>query len=191
MKMKYALFVAAWFVGIAAQAASITLVYQGDNEVADDGAILVNDGDVLTFELIADFSDTPTLGGGLDIVYDPTRLDAMNYVAWCCPSSFPGDPDLLPGRVFNLTFGQFEGITTELVGTIDFTYFGVGGLAETVITMEGTTGNGGPFISAEDFMTILDVEYGTVTLREVPVPGAVWLLASALLGLFSRQLGRR
>ena len=187
MILKYGLVAAAWCISVAAQAASVTLAYQGDNEVASDGAIFVSDGDVLTFEIVVDFSDTPTLGGGLDIVYDPTRLDAMNFIRLCCGGSFVVEPDTLPGRVFNLAFGQFGGITTDLVATIDFAYAGVGGLAETVIMMETTTGTGGPFISAEDFMTILDVDFGTVTLREVPVPGAAWLFASGLLVLLGRR----
>ncbi|MFK8014669.1 MAG: hypothetical protein AB8G17_04460 [Gammaproteobacteria bacterium] len=46
-----------------ANAASVSLIYTGSNAIDDDGAIRANSGDVLSFDLVMDFSDRITVGG--------------------------------------------------------------------------------------------------------------------------------
>ncbi len=56
-----------------ANAASISLNYVGEADVVD-GAVQVFVGDIVTFDVLMDFTDEPTIGGGFDILFDTTGL---------------------------------------------------------------------------------------------------------------------
>ncbi|MEO1575670.1 MAG: VPLPA-CTERM sorting domain-containing protein [Pseudomonadota bacterium] len=165
------------------QAASLSLIYTGDIAVADDGAILATNGDLLTFDLIMDFSGPGeiTLGGGFDIVWDTAGFEFVEYVsAGLGEASFGRDPEVQDGRLFSGAFGAFAGLTgPDLVATLTFRVMGPPGVYE--INPTATDGIGGPFISALDFLTVLEPEYNGI--RIVPIPAAVWLFGSGLLAL--------
>lgn len=71
------------------------------------------------------------------------------------------------GLIQDFGLGRFSGYTEFEGSQMTFRYLGAGAGVET-------------FISAIDFVTILDVDYQGVVLREVPLPGALWLLMGGL-----------
>ncbi len=170
-----------------ADAASVSLAYAGANPIAGDGAILVADGDVLTFDIIWDFSGPgeATLGGGHDVVFDSSLLRFESFAfdpAICGISPCQlRDPDILDGVVEGVAFGSLSPIVGPArLAFVTFTYTGAGFQGDTVLWTRATTGYGGPFISALDGMTVIDVDFGSTTLRAVPLPAALWLFLGAL-----------
>ncbi|MFK8017492.1 MAG: hypothetical protein AB8G17_18860 [Gammaproteobacteria bacterium] len=173
------------FYANAVQAANMSLVYTGAGEVAEDGAVLVQNGDVVTFDIVADFSGPGeiTIGGFFDVIFDSSliELDDYFYTFAACG----GDPCQLPqpqdigGRLESFGFGVFGGLTgPTAVASVSFFYVGEGNGSDTVISTDASALGG--FISELDFVTELPVDFYGVTLRQVPVPAAVWLLLGAL-----------
>ncbi|MFK7886460.1 MAG: VPLPA-CTERM sorting domain-containing protein [Gammaproteobacteria bacterium] len=165
----------------SANAASMSLMYTGDNQMID-GVIQAEGGDALTFDLIMDFSGDGeiTLGGGFDINFDAAGLTFDTYQsAGLGEASFGRDPEVQDGRLFSGAFGAFAGLTgPATVATITFIANGEAGLFN--VSPSGTDGIGGPFISAVDFITVLDVDYNGADVQVVPVPAAVWFMLSGL-----------
>ncbi len=146
-----------------------------------------------------DFSDDPTLGGGFDIIFDPSLV---SYV----PNSYITDPLLLSDpdftrddnplvtdptkqveiqadRLAGAAFGNFGGLAgPALVGPLLFTADAAG---TAVFSLGASTSTAvGGFSSAITFTEQFPNFIGTtVTISEVPVPAAVWLFGSGLLGL--------
>lgn len=175
-----------------ANAASVSLVYTAgstiDEAIADDGAILANSGDMLTFELVMDFTDIPTLGGGFDINFDTGGLSFVSYdSAGLGEPSFGRDPDVEDGRLFSGAVGAFGGITEGLIATITFMAGQTAG--DYGVAPSGTDGIAGPWIDFADFITLIEPDYNGATVRVVPVPAAVWFMLSGLGALVG--FGRR
>lgn len=174
-------------MAMSAQAASISLVYNGPNPMGDNtDIILAGPNELLTFDVVMDFSDAPTLGGGFDIVFDPSSLEFESFTNnEIGEDGFGRDPDEFDGLLESWAFGAFGGMTgPDIVGTVSFTY--LGGLTE--ISLTATSGIGGPFVSFDNPGSMLDVDFGSVQV--VPVPAAVWFLLSglgALLGVRNRK----
>lgn len=174
----------------SAHAVSLSLVYTGGSSVDEprpadgDGAILANNGDVLTFELIMDFSDWPTIGGGFDINFDAAGLSFLSYQsAGLGDPDFGRDPDVEDGRLFSGAFGSFNGLVgPDLVATIQFVVDGVPFADPYDLSPGDTTGPGGPFI-AFDVFDVLHPEFSGESVRVVPIPPALWLLTSGLCAL--------
>ena len=167
-------------------AASLSLVYTGNADVTDDGVILALPGEVITLDLVMDFSGPGEgiLGGGFDINWDADAFDFVDYAsAGLGEPSFARDPDVEPGRLFSGAFGAFGGLSgPDLVATITFQ---VNNPAPGLYTFlpSGTTGIGGPFISSEDFVTPIVPDYVGVGVYIMPIPAAAWLFGSGLLAL--------
>ncbi|MFK7888399.1 MAG: VPLPA-CTERM sorting domain-containing protein [Gammaproteobacteria bacterium] len=175
----------------AAHAASVSLVYTGANDIDDDGAILAAAGDTLTFDLVMDFTDQITLGGGFDINWDSSVFALESYVsAGLGDPSFGRDPVLEDGRLFNGAVGNFNGLTEGLIATLSFQVLAFPAtMADGMITPSGTDGDSGPWIDGVTFVDVIDdVEYNGLGIR-VPVPAAVWFMLSGL-GVLA-GMGRR
>lgn len=143
----------------------------------------------IIMDLQMDFSDDPTVGGGLDIFYNDSLVDFVSFV----PNLALGDPDFsrIPdddglGMLEGLAFGDFGGLSGPAsVGTLTFDTLMPG---TAVFTMGETTDplKGGGFISAVTFSGQDPMFVGaSVKISAVPVPAAVWLFGSGLLGLVS------
>jgi len=167
----------------SANAASISLVPTS----AVDG---VSAGDIVSFDVVADFSDVPTLGGGFDIVFDSSALAfsslTNNQVG---DPAFGRDPDILDGLLESWAFANFNPLSGILaVGSVSFEV--LGGFTSTTVGTSATNGIGGPFVDGNDFISIIPVEYSSVTVTsQIPVPAAVGFLLSGLGALFG--FGRR
>lgn len=179
--MVIALFLAAAQVG--ANAASLSLNYTGSNALADDGAVLARYGDLLTFELIMDFSEEPTIGGPFDIVFDDDGLQFVSYLSAGLGEPFFGrDPDHVGGGLlFGGGFGSFTGLTgPDLVATV--TFLAQGPTGDYHVTPTSYSGPAGPFMSA-DLVTAIYPEFYGADVRIVPLPAAVWLMLCGIGGL--------
>ncbi len=142
-------------------------------------------GDVVELELVMDFTDDPTLGGGIDIFYDDGLLSFASFVF----SPELGDdpalrrlPDELDGELNGLAFGNIDGLSgPSTVGTLSFTALGEGTSPLTMAQNEGPPpeDNPGPFVSASTFEP-QDVVFENASVSIVPLPAALWLLLAAL-----------
>lgn len=143
-------------------------------------------------QLWMDFSADPTLGGGIDITYDPGLLSFNGFSfdsaflthtdpTMTCPGAM-GCPTLnsVPGTVFDIAFGNFVGLSgPSLVGTLSFTAVGTG---TATISTTGTSGTAGPFVSATTYMPQTMNYTGTsIVVSSVPILPSVWLMISGLL----------
>jgi len=170
--------------GLAARvdAASISLTPQAQT---------VDAGGSLLLDLTMDFSDDPTVGGGVDIFYDASKLTYVGFVfnsGWGNDAFYNRQPDNIAGELNGLAFGSDVGVSgPATVGTLTFT--AGPGQWTTALTMAANDSPAGGFYSARTF-TLQTVSYQGATASTVPLPGAVWLLGSglaAMVGLRRRQ----
>lgn len=179
-------------IAAAANAASLSFVYTGNNDVDNDGQIVALVGDSIAFDIVMDFSNDPIISGGYDVLFttDSLRFEAWEDVAFGDPV-FGRSPDNFAryGLLESAAFGSFTGLTgPATVARVSFTFLG-GAIA--TVELAGTSGIGSPFIST-DLVTAVDVDFGSATIR-APLPGAAWLLMSAmgaLVGIRRRRLPR-
>jgi hypothetical protein len=179
------------FGASAVQSATISLI--------PTSSTTINISDVVTFDLYLDATDlAELLGGGLDVFYDASILtyngdfafdagipnEGFNFVGDDCAVTLTANCSG-PGEINAITFGSFAGLTVGsgyLVGSLSFT-----GAAEgiSVLSMLDNDLPSGPFTNL--FGTPIDpgMMYAgaTVVVSAVPVPAAVWLFGSGLLGL--------
>lgn len=137
-------------------------------------------GDTVSLDVIMDFSDVTTIGGGFDIVYDSS---ALSFVAWnpnpVGDPSFARLPDISDGLLSGIAVGEFNtGITgVQNLGTVQFEVLALGG----EVSGADTNSPAGPFV---DFSTfgVIPVEYNTAVVGSavIPVPAAVWLMFGGL-----------
>ncbi len=139
--------------------------------------------------------DEATLGGGVDLLFDPSVLDFV---------FFEFDPGLEDDPSFRLTplspingdrlvlgFGDFNGIAgSRLIGTVTFDAVGLG------IANLSTGPNlqpAGPFVSAASPLDLLLMEFEGSTVTVVPEPSPLGLLILGSGGpiLFGSKGGAR
>lgn len=150
-------------------------------------------GDVVSFDVVMDFSDELTLGGGFDVVFDSQSVQFESF--YRNPDlgvpEFGRDPDIFEGLLESWAVADpFILPAVATIGNIVFTVLpGMG--QSTAIATQATNGVGGPWISAVDFRgLVLDVNYGSATITQVPLPAAFWFLLCGVFVLL-RQSCRR
>lgn len=110
----------------------------------------VQPGDTITIELRADFSDEATLGGGIDIGYDPAVLQFVSFTPEALGDPvFRRAPDEAAGQLSGIAFGDFDGIddASILVGELVFEVSASAAEEDTSISIGASTGVAGPFVS--------------------------------------------
>ncbi|MFK8014599.1 MAG: VPLPA-CTERM sorting domain-containing protein [Gammaproteobacteria bacterium] len=178
----------------SANAASLSLIYTGGATGGSDGSVVnVAANDVITFDLMMDFSGPgeTTLGGGYDVIWD---ANLFGDVVWTSgelgEEDLRRDPDRVGDSLYNGGFAAFNGLSgPDLVGSISFTVIGTVMPGKYNLSPSGTTGTAGPFVSEVDNVTILNPDFNGVVVRVVPVPAAVWFMLSGLGALIG--FGRR
>ena len=148
-------------------------------------------GEVVALDLKIDFTGTPSIGGGVDIFFDTSGLQFNNWSAAVLgDASFKRAPDVLPGQLNGIAFGDFAGLPQiATVGTLEFKVLQTGSW---LIDLEANDAPAGPFYSATTFSQ-LPVTFNDTTIDAasvVPVPGAVWLFSSGLLAIFGTRRKR-
>ena len=147
-------------------------------------------GDNLFVNLYMDFSDEPTLGGGLDITYDNSYIDFLSFSfdenflslsdsSMTCPGAAFCTPVDQWNSVSNIAFGNFNGISgPALVGTAVFQTTATG---YTTILTTATSGSAGPFVALSTYAPQSVTFAGTnVTVSAVPLPAAFPLMLGGL-----------
>lgn len=178
---------------LASNAASISL-----NPGLVDG---VSNGDVISFDIVMDFSDNPTLGGGFDIVFDSSALQFESFFRDPAigDPSFSRDPDILDGLLESWAVGSFTGLpNVATLGSVQFSVLSTMG-ASTFVATRDTTGIGGPWISSITFVDIIPVDYFGAEVRRgagpgpapVPEPGTLTLLSLGLAGIAFAKRGTK
>ncbi len=139
-------------------------------------------GEVVALDLKIDFTDGPTIGGGVDLFFDPSGLKFKSWTAELLgDATFRRSPDELSGELNGIAFGDFAGLPlTAKVGTVEFIVLQTGSW---LVDLEANDAPAGPFYSATD-SSLLSVQYAdtTVIAHQVPIPSAaLWLFGSAVL----------
>ena len=170
------------------QAATISL-----NPLSQDVAL----GNQVSLQLNMDFTDDPTLGGGLDIFFDNGLL---SFVSFTFDPGLGDDPclqrqpdvltpDVYTGQLSGLAFGNFDGLSgPSPVGTLTFQTLDAGtayfGMADNVAPV-------GPFYSAQTFdqQTVVYDASAVVNITAVPLPATLWFMLSGVgwMGLIFKK----
>ena len=136
-------------------------------------------GDPVDFQLIIDFTGDATLGGAIDIVFDPSVISflSFDFEPGFASSPYSRLPDLGVGELTGLAFGSMAGLDSALIGTLTFDSIG-NGISSLSMTESFV---GGGFYSFDSFAQ--EPVFNSAEVTVVPVPAAVWLFGSGLLGL--------
>lgn len=147
----------------------------------------VNIGDTLTLTVQgANFTDLMT-SGGVTVTWDPTVLSLTSSeldLASTLPVGFIPLTNTVGSGTLNLsagTFGAAIGPAFDFF-SMDFTALPPGGVSNVAVGL-GVNGNWQDGLGLS--IPNADVSYtgATVTVNEVPLPAAVWLFGTGLLGL--------
>lgn len=163
-----------------------------------DPSVTAGLNDTITIDLLMDFTDDATLGGGTDIFFNDAVLSFLSFdfssTTLVLDSAFSRlpDADVLPGKLEGMAFGNFGGLSGPgVIGTLTFQAIAVG---DSALTMAVTTEalKGGDFISDITFgPQVVNFGSANVSVSAVPVPAAVWLFVSGLIGLAGVVTKRR
>jgi len=166
----------------SSQAATISL------EPLNQNAVL---GNTVSLQLMMDFSDDATMGGGVDVFFDDSVLQFISFVfdaGLGDDPDFRRQPDVFSGELNGLGFGEFNGLSgPSLVGTFTFNTLASGSASFSVAENDFPAG---AFFSATTLAAqFVDFQGATVKVSAVPVPAAAWLLFSglAVVGAVSRR----
>ena len=176
-------------VGLASLSTQAATIYL--EPVTQDTTV----GGTATLSLYADGEGVAFLAGGLDIFYDETIVSYNDDFAF--DAAFDYDPAFsrtgddcsaditalgcsVSGEINGIGFGNFSGIadTATLVGTLSFTGLSVGVSPVTMATNDLPAGDWYDVDS-----NLMEVAYNGAEVNVVPVPAAVWLFGTGLLGL--------
>ena len=150
-----------------------------------------------TLELFMDFTGDPTIGGGIDLVFSgPISLASFTPSAYFDArdpffTGFSLDPVAEPGGLadtlggIEIHFGDFGGIDgSNKLGDLTINLLG-SGLADIAMNINTTFGD---FFDTGSNPQVVSLNGANITISAVPVPAAIWFLASALglLGGFGR-----
>lgn len=151
----------------SANAASVSLV---PTTAVDD----VLAGDVVSFDIMMDFTGEATIGGGFDIVFDENALqfDSVNRNLALGEPDFSRDPTPGPGLLDDWVVSAFNALPeTANMGSVNFTVLpGLGGGTTNVTLTDGRDGGAVPslagfWVDAIDFTSEIAVDYNSVAVN--------------------------
>ena len=161
-----------------------------------DGPASVNVSDSFSLTILGDFSADGLFGGGLLFGYDPALVaidsitlgpDTATDPAFSCPNPGNANCVTVPGSE-SITWGNFSNVLNPghavpaSMATINLTALGAGTAVFTLIDDPGAGGwFDAAFGDATPAFTGASVSIAGVSV--IPVPAAVWLFGSGLLGL--------
>jgi hypothetical protein len=181
----------AMLAGLSMSAAEAAAVYMEPDSQAG-----IYDPEVpstVSFELWMDFTNEPTIGGGIDLdLQGPISMAEFtpsSYFTDTADPSFTGHGTENADNDYQIHFGNFAGLSgVNKLGDITVNLLG-SGLGS--ISLAINTFYGGFF--GTDFLSIdVDVsDEAAITASAVPAPAGVWLLLTGLAGLVTRRFARR
>ena len=161
-----------------AQALSINLNVLGDTTVTP--------GSTVDIEVSIDFSDEPTLGGGVDLFWDAGAVANAQWISTGLGDpALNFDPVIGPGEALGAAVGDFGGLITGVMGTLSLTLAADAAPGTYTVSSAENMGGGtgfGPWISRLTFAAYPPgaIEFGSASFTVVPLPAAVWFLLSGL-----------
>jgi len=177
-------------VSVNSQAATISLSPTSSTNIMT--------GDAVSFNIFVDAVDVGgILAGGLDLFYD---IGILNYNSdFAFDPGFPTDLAFSrlgddcattltancsgPGEINGIAFGNFGGLAASgptLVGSLSFTGINLG---TSSLAMADNDLPAGAWFSTDGSPIVMTYDGSSVTVSAIPVPAAVWLFGSGLLGL--------
>ena len=190
----------AMLAGLSMSAAEAAAVYMEPDSQAG-----IYDPEVpstVSFELWMDFTNEPTIGGGIDLdLQGPISMAEFtpsSYFTDTADPSFTGHGTENAGNDYQIHFGNFAGLSgVNKLGDISVELKGECKANPTEpevpcsISLAINTFYGGFF--GTDFLSIdVDVsDEAAITASAVPAPAGVWLLLTGLAGLVTRRFARR
>jgi hypothetical protein len=159
--------------------------YGGDTSYVqgafDTGStILLNPGETVNVDLYYAVTEQGVIGGGFDIEFDPALLESAGSLTIAAPwMTVPPSPDAVNLRSDFLAFSAVDASADTLLASFALSCIGVG----------STEIWAADYNDQPNWLTIgqivLDDQLPIylATVNNVPIPGAVWLLGSGLLGL--------
>jgi hypothetical protein len=158
----------------------------------------VTAGSQATFELRMDFTDAPTLGGGVDVVFgnfiNGNQLSFVSYTPAALGDPFFYTPPNIPAvnaagdRLEAITFGDIvNGVTgPALVGTLVFNTLVAGNYGLSLVDSVSAGGffsiSGAPQVPVYN-QANLTVNPFVAPPAQAPEPATLWLLLIGLAGL--------
>jgi len=141
----------------------------------------------ISVNLLADFSNESIIGGGLDVFFDQSIVN-FNSFSFAPDFGFESNAvrpaDELLGKLEGLAFGTFSFDGLNGTGTVGTFFFDTVGFGEFDLTLAATTNIvAGDFISNVTFIETT-IDFGapsTVSISAVPVPAAIWFMATGLI----------
>jgi hypothetical protein len=149
-------------------------------------------GDQIVIDVVLS-TDLSFLSGALDFTFE-TELASFSSFSFgsAVDSDFSFSPDTsVAGQINNFGFANFSGINGANIVLAKITFDAIGtGTADFASTVDQSF-EGGWFIEGStepinDFSTFI-LTPTSVEINAVPIPGAVWLLGSGLIGLVAMK----
>jgi hypothetical protein len=147
----------------------------------------VDIGDTFTLDVIGT-AFPETQGGGFTLSYDEAVLNVTNVAideanTWTFVNDI-GSIDNENGELNEVTVSAFPGVTGDFsVATIEFLAMSLGTSAIELAESEGN-----PW--ASNGSTINPILSNNSTVQVVPIPAAIWLFGTSLLGLVGMSMRR-
>ena len=161
-----------------AQAATITV---------DPLAANVTDGDVFTIKIVGSGFDAGTIGGGFSITWDSSIVTLQSSALTFAGDQTFGTPGVITvGSWANADVASLNGVAGPDFDIASLTFLAANpGVSPTDVVI-GVFSGGSDRIWA-DATGFVDTNPsfvgGSITVNPVPVPAAVWLFGSGILGL--------
>lgn len=122
--------------------------------VPDQGQVQPGQAVPLVVDIVANFNDEATLGGGMDITFDSAVLEFVSYTdQGIGDPNYQRAPDVSPGLLSSAAFGDFNGYGgNDSIAQITFNVRPDAPSGPSMINIGNSVGIAGPFVSAVTFV---------------------------------------
>ena len=144
----------------------------------------VHIGDLVSLDLTMNFQGEPTIGGGIDVLFDNFTNAELAFDSYTRANlgdaAFGRAPDVEATKLNGIAFGDFAGVSgPALIGTLSFKAKKAG---DYFLDLAINDKPAGSFfkLNGDPQLPILNGATLHVLAVPIPIPAAVWLMFSAL-----------